>query len=322
MLLSESLAFVKGAVAKKDYQPALTHFRIKDGRVIGYNGIIALSCPIDLDLVACPKASTFIKAIDQCKSAGTSLHLTPAGRLSIKSGPFRALIECTEESELLDTIQPEGEGCELPGEIISAFRTLRPFIGDDASRPWSNGVTLRGQSAYATNNIIIGQYWVGQEMPEINVPELAINELIRIGKEPMAVTLGERSITFHFENGSWLRSQLLNGECPIFDRFLEQEGSFEPFPTGIFDAIEKLKPFLEDEKRIYFRKDRICTSFDGETGASLEVEGVPEGGAYHYEQIMLLQGVVQTIDFSPRPPKPCPFRGNKMRGIILGMYDA
>ena len=52
-----ALKFVQGAVARRDFVPALTHFYIADGFVKGYNGRIAICAPIDVDLVATPKAA-------------------------------------------------------------------------------------------------------------------------------------------------------------------------------------------------------------------------------------------------------------------------
>lgn len=320
----EALNFVKGAVAKKDYQPALTHFRISGGRVKGYNGIIALSTPIELDITATPQAIPFVKAVERCQTT-TAIHLTPTGLLSIKSGKFSARIECFEESDslLIDSIEPEGVGCEFPGAVINALKVLEPFIGDDASRPWANGVLLRGRSAYATNNIVIVEYWLGMELPEVNIPSATIRELLRLRMEPLAVTLSENTITFHFEGDRWLRSQLLATTWPdVIDRILGMDADlFEP-PVGLFDAIETLKPFVDDTGRIFFRDGLVSTSlFDGQ-GASVELEESPSHGAFHWEHLLSLQGVMQTIDLTKKSPSPCPFRGERIRGVILGMVDA
>jgi len=319
-----ALKFVKGAVAKKDFQPALTHFRIKDGTVVGFNGIIALSSPIDLDLTAYPQAFKFVQAIERCNATTTSIHLTPGGRLSIKSGSFKALIECNDQTEILDRILPEGVGAEVPGEIISAFKVLEPFMGTDASRPWSNGILLRGQSAYVTNNIIVAELWIGKELPEMNIPAMAIRELIRIGQEPIALSMAENSVTFHFDNGRWMRTQLLIDQWPDVSRMLDQKGDFKPLPEGFFTSVEMLEPFLDKEGHVYFRGNRVSTipypDGDEGGGAVVDTDGVPEYGAYNYEHLVSLKGVVSTIDFSVHP-KACPFRGNKMRGIFMGMYD-
>lgn len=318
----EALKFVRGAVARKNFQPALTHFRISGGRVMGFNGVIALSSPIDLDLEATPKADPFVKAIERCETT-TAIHMTAAGKLSLRSGKFKAYIDCVseEESEVLDAIRPEGVGAEVPGVIVEGLRTLEPYIGIDASRPWATGILLRERSAYATNNIILAEYWLGQEVPEMNLPSAAVRELLRIKEEPSAVTLGENSVTFHFEGDRWMRSQLLDTSWPDVGPVLSLPGDPTPIPPGLFDAVETIKPFVEDEGRIYFRDGAVSTSREEGAGASLEVEGVPDHGAFHFEHLLSLRDVAHTISFDNHP-QPCPFKGENIRGVILGMVDA
>lgn len=317
----EALKFVQGAVAKKDYQPALTHFRITEGRVVGYNGTIALSSPLNLDLTASPKAVPFVRAIERCTGKTTVVHLTPGGRLSLKSGKFQAFVECHEDSDLLDNIKPEGEGAEVPGIIMQAMKVLEPFMGVDASRPWSNGIMLRGQSAFATNNIVLAEYWLGQQVPELNIPSAAVREFIRIGEEPVAASLSSNNITFHYEGERWMRATLLDADWPNVTQLLDIGGDFQPFPDGFFEAVDTLSPFVEQEGRIYFRGNKISTAPEGEAGASLEVTPLPERGAYHYKHLASLNGIATRIDFTQHP-RPCPFQGERIRGVIIGMVDA
>lgn len=318
-----ALKFVQGAVARKDFQPALTHFRIKDGRVIGYDGLIALSSPIDLDIEASPKAVPFIKAIERCEDT-TAMHMTTGQKLSLRSGAFRAYVECAEETEILDGIEPEGEDVAVPANLMTAIRAMAPFISEDASRPWSMGLLLREDSVWATNNIILAQYYVGEQMPEVNLPSAAVAELLRIKEVPVKIQLAKNTATFHYADGRWLRTQLLSSDWPqvagLLDRGFE-ETVLAPVPEGLYEAVEKLVPFVGEEGRIIFRDGKIQTSYHDEEGASWEVVGIPDRGAYHYKQLRLLQGAVQKIDFS-KHPQPCPFVGENMRGIFLGMVDA
>jgi DNA polymerase III sliding clamp (beta) subunit (PCNA family) len=318
----DALKFVKGAVSKKDYQPALAHFRIKEGRVTGYNGTIALSSPIDLDIDACPRAIPFVKAIERCTSGTVAIHITPGGKLSVRSGKFRANVDCTDENEILDGIVPEGNEVSISGQVVPALRVLEPFIATDASRPWAMGVLLRNYSAYATNNIIIAEYWIGANMPEVNLPVAAIDELIRIGEEPIRVLMSDRSMTFFFTGDRWMRTQVLGVDWPDVEPILSLEADLSPVPAGIFEALETLKPFVEEEGRVYFRGTEITTSPHDGVGASIELDGLPTRGAFNYKYLMALEGRVDEIDFSKAPPVPCPFRGENMRGVILGMVDA
>jgi len=322
----KALKFVKGAVAKKDYQPALTHFRIANGRVIGFNGTIALSSPIDLDIEATPKALPFVKAIELCASTTVAIHMTPVGRLALKAGGFKVFIDCSDEGDLLDSIVPQGEDVPIDSGFLAAIKRLLPYTSNDASRLWAMGVLLRGQSAYATNNIVLLEYWIGSPMPDINLPASAILELNRINEQPIKVRLSENSVTFFFQGDRWLRSQLLSVDWPDISALLDKafEGAdLQPIPPMLFGAVEMLAPFVDLEGRIYFRDNILCTGPEpeGGVGASMAMEGLPAYGAYHHKHIASLNGCATDIDFT-RHPNPCPFIGEKLRGVFLGMVDA
>ena len=87
----KELKFVQGAVAKKDFVPAMTHFRIGD-TVRSFNGNMAICSPIALDLECTPKAETLVRAISNCQEE-VVLSMTAKGRLKVHSGSFNAYIE-------------------------------------------------------------------------------------------------------------------------------------------------------------------------------------------------------------------------------------
>src|SRR5574337_929986 len=151
----ESLNFVKGAVAKKDLVPAMTHFHISNGRIQSYNGKISLSAPIALDVDCCPKADPFVRAIEACTETA-QLHLTPSGKLAIRSGKFRAHIDSVPE-EMFPELEPEGEPVSVDGDLLPALTQLYDLVGEDASRPWATGILLDGGSAFATNNVLLAE---------------------------------------------------------------------------------------------------------------------------------------------------------------------
>ena len=310
-----ALKFVKGAWAKKDFLPTLTHFRIEDGLVKGYNGRIALCSPINLDLEISPKAIPFAKAIQTCQTT-VSMHITKTGRIAIKSGNFKAFIDCTEE--VYPEVLPEGKLIELGGKFLPAIKKIAPFIAEDASRPWAKGILFFKKSAFATNNIIIVEHWLGYSIPEpINIPEAAIKELIRIGEEPTHMQLSDKSITFHFENDRWLRSGLLAIGWPDPYRFLDGDSNQTPFPTEFFDAIEDITPFVDDLGKVYFTKGQISTTLDEEIGASINIEGLPDEGCFNNKQLLMLSNIAEKIDFT-NYPGACKFTGGPIRGAIIG----
>lgn len=312
-----ALKFVKGAVAKKDYVPALTHFSIKDGFIRGYNGQIALCSPIPLDIHATPKASVFIKAIEGCKDV-VQISLTAANRLSIKSGKFRAFVPCIDNESFPDT---DLEGMELPltGGFLSAVKVLEPFVSEDASKPWSRGILFRGQSAFATNNIILLEYWLGTPFPqELNVPYETIRELLRIGEEPESILVSSNQVVFKYSGQRWLRSGLYTTEWPDVSRILDRASDTEAFPPNFFKSIQELMPFVDNLESVYFLENELTTTLVEGEGASVELASVLPGPKFSGSQLLLLEGVAHEINFAPFP-LPCPFIGERLRGAIVGM---
>lgn len=315
----EALRFVQGAVARKDFVPELSHFRIAGGRITGFNGQMALSSPIDLDINAKPKAATFIKAVGACCDT-VALNITKTGRLGVKSGKFKAYIECLPEENETTIVLPEGEDIDVGENFIAAIKALAPFQAIDASRPWAMGIRLFGQSMMATNNICLVEYWHGHHIPiEVNIPKQAITELVRINETPTRVQLTKNSITFHFSDNRWLRSQLLVNQWPEnIQQMLDIESTPVIVQDDFFDSIQTLKPFLEDSGKIFFTEQGVKTSLEEESGMSMDMLHLPDGACFHHSQLMLLNGVSTEIDFSLYP-KPCYFKAPNLRGVIMGM---
>jgi DNA polymerase III sliding clamp (beta) subunit (PCNA family) len=315
----KELKFVQGAVARKDFVQALSHFRIENQTIKGFNGVIGLCTPIELDLDVTPKAVDFAKAIQTCKDT-IAIHLTAKGKLSIRSGQFKALVDCIPKEDFPE-VTPLGDFVKLDGKLLENIKALQPFISDDAARPWARGVLFRGQSAFATNNIILVESWLGYNFPTtVNVPREAINELIRINEEPESLQIAPNRITFHFSGNRWLSSQTLSTEWPDLARVLSVPSNPVSLPQGLFQALEDLAPFTDKMERVYLHPDgRVHTHLDEGEGASVDLESVAGlEGCYNHKHLASLDGVAHKIDLTTYPA-PCMFFGDKIRGAIVGL---
>lgn len=314
----QSLKFVQGAVSRKDYVAALTYFRVEAGRVTGYNGKMCLSAPIALPENCCPKADQFVKAIEACNET-VELHMTKAGKLAIRSGPFKAFVE-TIGLEDYPPIAPEGVAVAIEGELLPALRQLYAFSAEDASRPWAAGVLLNGNSGFATNNVLLAECWLGYYFPfRVILPRFAVKEILRIGEEPVGLQLTANSATFHYEGNRWLRTQLVDGEWPDVERMfaaMPHPNQVTEVPQGLFAALETLQDFMDEQMRAFLLGDRVATAL--EDGASVEVAGVPGSGVYNLRMLRLLDGVAQRVGFGAYPA-PVPWYGDKIRGMLAGM---
>lgn len=319
MDLLKNLKFVRGSVAKKDILPALTHFRIESGRVQGYNGRIALSAPIAFDVNCTPKAIPLINAIDKCQEA-VVFSLTPSGKLSVKSGAFRSYIECVEGPT--PHVNPSGKTVNVNGQsVLNALTTLEPFISNDASRPWANGVRFDGQSAFATNNVIAAEFWLGEPFPmSVTIPREAVREIIRIGEAPVAFQMADNSLTCHYEDGRWIFCGLLEGSWPDLRRVLDLPyTNLEVIPEQFFQGLDALKPFVDQYGRVILEPGIMRTHQEGsEDGACVDCDWVKAKSTFAIQMLEKLNGVAQTLDLSSYP-KPCPWQGECVRGAIIGL---
>lgn len=312
----DSLKFVQGAVAKKDFIPALSHFSIKGRRVTGFNGRMALSAPIDLDLTATPKAATFVRAIQSCKDT-VAMSLTQAGRLSIRSGKFRSYVECTTQP--YPDIVPSGEYKAVEPGLCQALATLAPFMAADASRPWARGIFIHGDKAYATNNVVLCEYDLGFVFPYIvNIPYGTVKEIVRLKLEPIGVQADSNSTTLHYEEGRWLCTQLSDLAWPDLSRLLDAPSERQPVPAGFFEALDAVAPFTDTSRRVHLLDGCVATSTEEGAGARMDVEGLKEGGVYAVDQLLNLSELVEEIDLTAYP-SPSTFTGKRVRGAIIGV---
>lgn len=317
----DSLRFVQGAVARKDFVNALTHFEIKGGYVKGFNGALTLCAPIALDLDVTPKASTFTRAIMTCKDV-IQISQTNAGRLSIKSGKFRALVDCTDE--YFPVTIPEGDEIVFPtAGLLPVLNALEPFIAKDASRPWACGILLRDQSAYATNNSVLIEHWLGYRFPiPLNIPKGAIAEMLRIGEEPVRMQCTENSATFFYSGDRWLKTQLYSLEWPDLQKvFNDPTVSLVTIPEGLWEALESLHPFVDKLRRIYVKDGHISTDREDNNGALMEVPGLVGSGIYNVDFLLELKDIAETIDLHWRNGKGIYFFGKGIRGAMMGQRD-
>lgn len=318
MDLLQKLKFVSGAVSNSAVVTEMNHFAIENGHIRATNGIISMGCPVDFPVACAPNAPILRKALEQCDEV-LSMSMAAGERLRIKSGKFRAFVPCADLSTLPHP-KPTGMPVEYNGELLrDAFEKLQPFVSKDSLRPWATGVLLRGHSAFATNNACLAECWVGVEAPvPVNIPLLAIKEVLRIKDAPTRVMMDDYSITFMYDDGRWIKSQLLETEWPNVYSILDKPSNPSPIPPGLFDAVRAVSGFTSETRSVRFIDGCVCSGGATTEGASYEVEALPAEGVYRSDHLLLLEDVATTADFS-RYPEAVLFFGGNIRGAMVGM---
>jgi DNA polymerase III sliding clamp (beta) subunit (PCNA family) len=317
----DALKFVQGAVDKKAFLPSLTHFCIRDRTVLGFNGQLALCSPIDIDLDVAPNAFPFVKAISACEET-IALHVSSNGKLVVRSGAFKSNVDCIETKDY-PAIKPDGVYLHFPDKsLLPALRQLEPFVAEDERRPWACGVLFDGQSAFATNNIVLVQYWLGYQCPfQVNIPLAAMRELLRIGVDPVAMQMTARHMTFHYSDKRWLRTQLLELNWPNLTNVLKHDSArAKAFSTGLFEGLETIKPFADSLGKVYFQGDKLATTPNSDAAGTAIKLAVPAAGCYNVNQLLNLKEIADKIDFEAFP-QPAFFYGKHCRGLIVGFRE-
>lgn len=318
------LKTVMGAVSTKDMVPVLTHFCLYDNRVQGCNGVVYIDAPFPHDVAECAvPAHRFLKAVEACDGAPV-FGTTEGGKLSIKRGRFRAYIPMLPSIDF-PRAALDGNEVYTPPDFLEAISRLKPFISEDASRPWSMAVHIENGYAYATNNIIVmrtpiqwdaggvgGANWGAGE---VNLPVQLVDRLLDIDANPTAIHIGPSHASFSFGD-VWLRSQLVNMPWPNVAGMFSKQAD-EPVPAELKEAVTKIKDFCVNEKFPVIRLGDVVKTDDGETGAEFDGFDFPEA-AFHADQLMKVLAIATHIDFTAYPA-PCPVRGDKLEGLIVGL---
>jgi hypothetical protein len=276
----ETIRFVRGAVSDKDTgpHPILTHFFIYSGRVQGSDGRIAIdaACP-DLNIDAIVPAERFLRAVDICGDKVRLKASEKADRVVVTDGRFKATLALFQ-ADYPRKEPSKGKKYPVPDDFIEELSLLRPFIGEDATRPWSSSIYFHKGSSFAIYNAIMGVMEKSVlQGHELALPIHCVDELLRIGVAPDKFSYDETSVTFFWGATRWLQSQLLVNEWPsaTAEKLLAEVPKKMPtIPDGFLEAVEKVVPFCNDPDYpiVDFNSTGISTQDSAESKA--EISGI------------------------------------------------
>ena len=316
----DALKFVSGAVSKLDTVPALTHYRVEAGFVMGFNGTVAICSPIDLQLTATPNAEQFYRALKSCDEVVT-ITQTHSGSLRVKSGTFSAVVDCLPDA--YPAVAPDGPAYTVKPGLGALLKKLVPIISNDPMKLWANGALFSTDGTITvTDGVVMAQAYTGDYCPGVcNVPAAALREVVRTGLDPIALQFGSGSLTFHFDGGKWLRTTLFNAAWPmhkldgILGRpWIAPDAVGDPF----FDAVAKLVPFGDEFAKITFLGNLLTIAdANGQHRASVETS-VTGQGLYNARLLLKVKELATAIDFGQYPAAAL-WSGDNVRGALMPM---
>lgn len=319
-----ALKFAARGIARSEGIPGLTHFAIRNQRITGFDGTLAMSNPLALSFNAAPSATSFMRAIEACED-GPALSITQesASRLVVRSGAFKAVVPCIEVTKV-HKVEPSGHSISS-AHLRAAFQALKPFITTDESKAALRGVLLNGGSAYATNNVAIAQYWIGTEFPVVaNVPVNFVEEVLRVEEEPTTLQMSESSIAVHYADGRWIKCQLNSLEWPHVAGVLNSAwtDNLKPIAPALREACQKLGKYVGKSKGLtFFRGANVATAYEDDApDIATVIVDAPNEGCYWTKFLNDVLQASTEADFSVYP-KLVPFQHDRLRGVLLGVRE-
>lgn len=317
--LLSALKFI-GLIAKDIGTPSKTHVRLQSNWATASNGILALGHPIQENLYCCPQTTLLTNALSKC---GQDYELTQKlEQLTIKSGKLKAIIPCLAPELVSCCIGPDNPVAIIDNRLKEGFEIVgMSSLESNGQQIYNASILLNGSSIVGSDSKVIIEYWHGIDLPKgLPIPKNLIGPLTKSNKTLAKFGFSASSVTFWFEDGSWIKSQLYVEEWPDIAAVLNRPSQQAPVPKSFFEGLEAIKGFTDSA--VYFGAGQVRSHQDSLTGASYEVPGLLEGPIFNLKQLLMIKPYVETIDFQVAGP----FTGNMLlwygkncRGAISGI---
>lgn len=315
-----ALKFLEPA-AKFEGPANQTHCMLRNKTATIFNGLIAMGVLVDIEANCNPHLLMLTGALAKCKTE-TKIELnSETHSLVITSGRFRANVPCLPDDQF---------GNVFPSPAIAplndSFKTSLEIVGriavENSPRLMCATVYARTGSAVATDGVIMFEHWHGHSMPDMSLPKTSVASILKIDKkltsfgaefDPSNVPT---SVTFWYEDSSWLRTQLYVEPWPSIDKILETPANLWPIPVGLWDGLNDIADFIGDDSRVYLRAKTVSTHEEITIGASCEIEGaLPERLVLNHEYLSMFQSVATKVDWNCTDDI-VKFQGDNFRGVL------
>lgn len=315
--LLSALKFI-GLIAKDIGTSSETHVRLQSNWATASNGILALGHPIKENFLCCPQNKLFVDALSKCSTY--EINEIDVSRISIKSGKFKAIIPCLAP-ELVNIIGPDDPIAIIDNRLKDGFEAVGIPEINNAQTIYNASILLNGQSIVGTDGKVIIEYWHGIDLPKgLPIPKNLIGPLTKSGKNLAKFGFSPSSVTFWFDDGAWIKSQLYVEEWPDIAAVLDRPSQQKPVPKDFFNGLDAIRGFTDTS--VYFGANEVRSHQDGATGASYAVTGLPSGPIFNLKQLLMIKPYVETIDFQvagPNGGNMLLWFGKNCRGAISGI---
>lgn len=300
-------------------EPRQTHCVMQniEGRnwILASDGGLSAGCPIDDELNAVPHTRSLLKALKRAGDGQVTVVQLPSGKLSIRGGKFNAQVPCLPPDHVGIT-PPDPNIAQLTNDIKLAFAATYPLTNESAPEPRNAGVLLQSMTAVGTNGYCLLEYWHGIDLPPgLLIPKASAKAVAECKKNLVGFGFTDRSVTFHFEDGSFLKTALFEPKYPDYARILNVQTNPWPIPPDFFTALDVVAEFSGNHLVFFDTNLMKSSKVEGE-GATYEVAGLPGGMGFNEKYLNLCREHMLRVDFKG---DAIFFFTDNSRGIVKGV---
>lgn len=282
-----------------------------------FDGILTVAAPIQEDLAACVHTLQFIEALS---NADENLSVTQLGpnALAVSSGAFRALVPCVDFGEV--PIPPPDPQCAaLDDRIKTALAAVAGLATDGAPIATYAAVLLQAGSAVATNGAALLEAWHGIDLPPgLLIPKAAAVAVAKAGKTLVGFGFSQSSLTFYFEDGSFIKTQLYNEPYPNYKTIFESDNlNLWPVPENFYKGIRAIESFSQNG-HVFFEDGAVSSNLHKEEASTYQVEGLPERMGFSIKHLLSVEHAFKKAHFDSETNKVV-FYGEGIRGGLAGL---
>lgn len=295
-----------------------THCVIQNQTISATDGTFSIGATINEDIEVCPHTYSLIQALENC-GATVGVVMDEKG-ISVVSDKFKVKVAHMPRGSI-PIAQPDRILVPINDQIKEAFAVVSPLAKEGDLRMCFATVLLEANIVSATNGYAVMQYRHGIDLPPMMaIPKRFCDFVVKHPAELMGFGwTKDKSITFWFEDGTWVKTALQLGSWPNVDLLFAHNANYWALPEGFAEAVTAVSKFSENSM-VQFGDGVITSDKHGKTLASYDVEGMKAGLMYNGKTLVSILPYMQKADFNSKPDCVM-FTGcdNNMRGIIMGV---
>lgn len=233
------------------------HIMFTNGYAYRFDGILACGYPCQDEIDICPEFEPFAKGL---RRVGSDFKLLVSGdHLRIVGSKLQVHVYAMASDEYM-ALPPNPPFYAVDNKTFrEALAKIVNIASDTSEHVLTSSIRFGKGFATATNRFLIAQVVTGTYTDiDLVIPKRTIATLLKTSMPIISIGYDENSVTFWFDNGAFMRSQLYKESWPdTADSLLvENVDEHTNIPREFFEAVEAVSD-LADTSVLHFTKNGV-----------------------------------------------------------------